>query len=137
MIDKKHVKMEEKKRKSKRGGVDPVDPVNPDVKSVHKDDDDDEYCGTVCVKFKSRFDPLNAVGTDVAKILDTGDKMVGKVIAQKLESKFSIVAVTYLVVYRDMSKEYINGDELKRYERIFSNHAVSDERLKPLMVTMK
>ena len=102
--------------------------------------DEEKYSGVVTVDIRGRFDPLNAIGTSVAKTFPSRDDgptlMPGRVVGQK-SLKGRSTGVKYRVIYLNGVEEELNEDALRRYSALFSNASMYNEApLKPIIVRM-
>lgn len=104
------------------------------------DYDDDKFSGCVKINITSRFDPLCAVGANVAKTFqdnpDAPEQMLaGRVVAQRVVSR-SPLKLMYDVVFSSGVREQCHEIVVRKYVDNFSNASMYHDQgaLRPVMV---
>lgn len=102
--------------------------------------DSDKYSGVVTVDFHGRLNPLDAIGTNVAKSFpkDGGgtDILPGRVVGQ-VHMKGRLTGVKYRVVYLNGTEEILTEDLFRYQSGVFSSACMRTENpLKPVIVRM-
>lgn len=102
--------------------------------------DSDKYSGVVNVEFHGRLNPLDAIGTNVAKSFPKNgggsEILPGRVVGQ-VHMKGRLTGVKYRVVYLNGTEESLTEEMFRYHAGVFSSACMRTENpLKPVIVRM-